>query len=283
VLAGALVAPFLLNALLALGRAYPPLEGLRDLEFRRVLSRCITVAVLAGMVPLLRRGGFLSRTPLGIPPVPGAFRPVAAGWLAGIVVVALVLGLGCGLGAYHFFPRSFSGSDAAHFLAVGLVVALVEELFFRGVVFGALRRDRGFAAAAVGASLFYSLLHFAKPTTPLAVVHAQWDSGLIALRYTFATLWPLSTTLAPVLTLLVLGVVLCRLYERQGHLYGAMGLHAGLVWAMLMGREVVERDTTRWVRLFGYNETVTSAWAAFPIALLFLGAVFWYTREKPGR
>lgn len=281
VLVGALLAPHVFNSLLALGRGISGWESLRDIEFRRVLSRCIMIAVLIGVIPLLRRGGFFSRARLGIPPVSGAVWMMAAGWLGGALVVLSVLGLGVSMGAYGFAATSAPGALVAKCLMVGLVVACVEELFFRGLVFGALRRRSGFVFAAVVASAIYALAHFAKPAPPLAIVYAPWHSGVGALRHTFASVWPLSFFLAPAITLLVLGLVLCRLYERQGHLYTAMGLHAGLVWTMLMGREVLERDTSRWLWLFGHTGTVTNAWAAVPVALLCWAVVAWMTRARP--
>jgi uncharacterized protein len=79
-------------------------------------------------------------------------------------------------------------------LAVGAVVApVVEELFFRGLLYGYLRDRRGIAAAVVVSSAVFAVMHFIPPLMP---------------------------------SLFVFGVVLALVYERYGSLYPAIALHA---------------------------------------------------------
>jgi membrane protease YdiL (CAAX protease family) len=84
--------------------------------------------------------------------------------------------------------------EAAWFLALVVVVVPVgEEVFFRGLVYGALRARWGAVAAAVASALFFTAVH-------LQVVHA--------------------------LPIFVLGVILAGLYERTGTLVPAIVAHA---------------------------------------------------------
>jgi membrane protease YdiL (CAAX protease family) len=89
--------------------------------------------------------------------------------------------------------------SAIAFVLAGLLVCVVapicEELFFRGFLFGALRR-RGFVVAALVSGVAFGLAHVA--SAPI---------GFIV---------PLAT----------LGVILALLYERTGSLYPPMALHA---------------------------------------------------------
>jgi membrane protease YdiL (CAAX protease family) len=79
-------------------------------------------------------------------------------------------------------------------LLVGAVAPLAEELFFRGFVFGALRRY-GFPVAALVSGLAFGGAHVT------------------------------SSPIGFLLPLAALGVILCVIYERTGSLVPCMGLH----------------------------------------------------------
>jgi len=99
--------------------------------------------------------------------------------------------------------KPFKGEGAGVLLLAGLtivaVVPFVEEFFFRGFLYRALRTRLGVTAAAlIDGVLFFGLAHLA-------------GSNLEALP-------PIA----------VGGVGLCLVYERTGSLYAAIGVHAGI-------------------------------------------------------
>ena len=72
-------------------------------------------------------------------------------------------------------PSLLAGAVAEGAL-VGLVVAVVEETFFRGLMYRAIDRESGFAAAAACTALVYASIHFfARVKIPAEEV--AWDSG----------------------------------------------------------------------------------------------------------
>lgn len=77
---------------------------------------------------------------------------------------------------------------------VGVVAPIAEEMFFRGFLFGALRRHGLPVAAGVG-GLVFGLAHVA------------------------------SSPIGFIVPLTALGVILCLLYERTGSLYPSIALH----------------------------------------------------------
>jgi uncharacterized protein len=91
-------------------------------------------------------------------------------------------------------------------LALGLIVAAVEEPIFRGFVLTQLQRDYGIAIAALGSSLIFALLHLV------------WDGKGAAPQL-------------PGLCLMGAVLVLAR-QVAGGSLGLAWGLHAGWVWAI---------------------------------------------------
>ncbi len=116
-------------------------------------------------------------------------------------------------------------------LLVGAIAPMAEELFFRGFVFGALRRF-GFPVAALVTGLLFGAAHVA------------------------------SAPIGYIVPLAVLGVILCGVYERTGSLYPGMALHSlnnavalgagdGRGWivpACLVGSGLVMTATLRGVR-----------------------------------
>ncbi len=154
-------------------------------------------AVLAAAAAL---GGRLRPSALGLRParlwssaglvVAGyvGFLALAAGWtsLLGITDrenVAVDLG-----------TRDSPAALAGGILLVCVAAPLAEELFFRGFLFGALRRRGLFVAAAV-TGLAFGLAHVA------------------------------SSPIGFLVPLAALGVILCLLYERTGSLYPSIALH----------------------------------------------------------
>lgn len=83
-------------------------------------------------------------------------------------------------------------------LAAVLIAPVVEEIFFRGMIFRSLRNGVGVVAAAVISGLFFGMLH--------------WD---------FATV----ERLLQVLPLVAFGIALALLYAWSGSLWGPIVLH----------------------------------------------------------
>jgi membrane protease YdiL (CAAX protease family) len=282
ILVGGLLAPPLFHGLVGLGRRFAALSALRNIEFTAVAARCVTVVVLAAMWPALRWSGMACRGALGLRAQPGWGRALFTGLVWGVIAVAGLWAAGWRLGAYTWNPPS-AGAMVGIILRTGLaacVVGLLEEFFFRGVVYGALRKSMRWWGAALWASVFYALLHFAQPAPPLGVVHVQWFSGWDLLRQVpgagvgWSNLWP------SIGTLFLAGLLLCRLYAQRGDLYFSIGLHAGWVWVMLMGFELMEREPEVHPFLFGTSGNVTRTYPAFLVALVCVPFVLRLVRVK---
>ena len=111
----------------------------------------------------------------------------------------------------------FAQIDAAPHVTILIVVFLapfVEEVLFRGLVFGNLRTKSRLAAYAVSCLLF-ALLH----VWQFAVVNQDITYFLLMIQY------------------LVPGLVLAGVYDYSGTLWASIGLHAAAnalsVWSML--------------------------------------------------
>ncbi|GHI85929.1 hypothetical protein Sxan_32930 [Streptomyces xanthophaeus] len=126
-----------------------------------------------------------------------------------------------------FEDRRYEAMDGGEvmlrvFVLVPVGTVLVEEIAFRGVLYGLVHRARGAVPATVVSSLLFGLWHVlpslhlaaAKP----AVNSVVGDSGLGAVL----------AVLGAVLFTAAAGVLFCELRRRSGSLLAPMGLH----WAV---------------------------------------------------
>jgi uncharacterized protein len=170
----------------------------------RLVTQALLAVTLVGIAFAVaggRGGGIASPRALGLR---RSLRPaigIAAAAYLGYIVIALVYSalvhpqqedvtrdLGFGHGAF--------GTIAAGLLIV-VAAPFSEEVFFRGFIFGGLRRRLSFPAAALISGLIFGLFHFTGPD---------------------------SVAVVPQLALL--GFALAWLYEETGSIYPPMAVHA---------------------------------------------------------
>ena len=226
VLLGALLAPWLFWLVQATG-----VEALTRHPFRRVFNRSVMIVALVGLWPLVRTLGIRSWSALGYPRRAGWWREILVGaaLATGSLVVAFVL---TGRSVDWENSKYTVAGALASVTATAVVVAFIEETFFRGAIQGALQRAwRGPVALAV-ASAVYSALHFLKPKgAHIAPESVTWRSGLDCLgQVVTASLLDEKVGVAFV-SLLLVGLILGWTFQRTGALYWALGLHGGWVVA----------------------------------------------------
>jgi uncharacterized protein len=245
-LGGALLAPWLYWLAQWAAGHWPALSGLAAKPFHRFLDRSLLGLALLCLWPLLHCGGARSWRDLGFVrqrrPARQILRGFALGWasLAAVALLALV----CGARAFtltHSAAEVFGHLLNATWAAV--VVAILEELVFRGALFGLLRQSMPWPAALVVSSAVYSAVHFIqKGETALPV---QWYSGL-------ALLWQMLCHPPPLVpaffTLFVAGSILALSYQRTGALYFSIGLHAGWIF---------------WLKAYGFLSHPSGAHSSF--------------------
>lgn len=234
----------LLGALLT----YPLLAtGWVDLPPRRVMGRLAQGFMLLGFWPFLQWSSLANRAALGFDLCrPAWLRRMAGGWLLGVLMLGVVLGLLVALGVR--VPVQWSPALAARLLSAaatallaGLLIALLEETFFRGALYHALRRREGARAAACWSALLYALLHFLKPHDLPPGQPLDWGSTGTMLLGVFTGLWRWEH-LDGLLSLFAAGVLLALVRERCGHIAWGVGLHAGWVFVIQVGRRATWAD-----------------------------------------
>ena len=273
VVLGALAAPPCYNAILAMARSGLLPAGLLEVEFERVLSRCVLVIVILGLYPAFKFSGIRSLEAVGYPAGAGRNRLLLPGLLVGLVSMGLLYLAGLFSGVLIFAPKDGGLAGRLGLICAGaVIVAFVEETLFRGILFSAVRRRMSFFTAAFSVGVFFALLHFAKPEPTVAVAHGHWYSGFSIIPDMFNLSGDLHHYVPFFFTLVLLALTLSSLYESTGSLAGPVGLHAGWIIAMRSGTYFFERNPEAASGLFGPSAYLHLSWAAFWLILLFFAA-----------
>jgi len=199
--------------------------------FHRYVDRSILGIALLGLWPLVKSLGFASVGEIGLVSPRGQGKKLAGGFLLGLVSLALVAGT-----AFVFHARvlntKLSGAEIVHKLlgaaATAIIVAVLEEILFRGALFGALRKVFHWIFALLISSFFYALMHYFKSADIAGPV--TWLSGLRLLPLMFQNLGNLQAMVPGFFNLTLAGILLGWAYQRTGNLYFSIGLHGGWIF-----------------------------------------------------
>jgi len=201
----------------------------------KLINTTAKLIAIPGFILIVRLFAINSKKGLGYGLARPAFiRDIMSGWLSGLVVLVVL-----SLALFAFGIRiTKPPADELFFLVFktilvaligGLLIGFIEETFFRGGLFGAIRKHNGFVVTLLLSSLFYASLHFIKPlpgSDPFA-----WYSGLQILSGAFTQLaeW---RSFDSFLALFGLGAFFAVVRERTGNIAYCIGLHAGFVFVI---------------------------------------------------
>ena len=261
---GALLAPWLYFGAQQAADTSAFFQRLAANPFHRFVNRAFMILALVGLWPFLRSLGIRTWADAGLVRPMGQAQRVLAGFLIGFGSLAIVVLLAWAWGARHWNPQAAYTRPLLGAVASAGVVALLEEVLFRGAIFGGLRRVMYWPIALGLSSLIYALVHFfQRPLSPLAI---RWDSGLQILPQMLHGFVELQTLIPGFLTLTLVGMLLGLAYQKTGNLYYSIGLHAGWIFWLKTGNFLTQpaSGTAAW---FWGTQKLIDGW----LALLVLG------------
>ncbi len=272
-LGGALLAPWLYHGAQWAAAQLPALQALAANPFHRFVNRSWLLLAAAGLWPFLRGIGVTSWNSAGLGRTNGAGRQLGGGFALGLASLAVVALLALAGGARRFNGDHTAMEFLKHLTNAGLAAVLVgvlEELFFRGALFGALRKACRWPAALVASSAIYALLHFfQRPESPDTV---HWASGLALVPRMMRGFGDLEMLVPGFFNLALAGVLLGLAYQRSGQLYFSIGLHAGWIfWLKSYGFLTSEANTA--ARWFWGTGKLIDGWLALLVLLPVAAAI----------
>lgn len=279
-----LAASLLLSALLH----YPLhllLGDLAGIPPHKLITRAGKLLALPGFFLLIIWLGLYSRPALGYGlPRPHFIRQMAIGWVIGtLILLALAAALiALDIRVLHRIRDGFWQDlikTLASGLVAGLLVALIEETFFRGALFQAIRRNGPAASAIALSSLLYAALHFIDPQPLPAGEPVGWFSGLQILSTAFGQFgeW---ATFDSFIALAAVGVFLGLVREYNGNIAYCIGLHAGWVTVIKCTKEFTNFNAKgEWAFLVGNYDGMTGYLAGAWISLLAIAYYLYRNRR----
>lgn len=268
-LGGALLAPPLYWLVQHFAHSFPKLAAA---PFHRYVNRALLGIAIVGLWPLVKNLGFASPQEIGIVKPRSQLKKLGAGVLLGLVSLAVIGGLAFGLHARQLNAK-VTGANLAHNLwsAVGtaIVVAVLEEILFRGALFGALRKAFHWIFALVFSSMVYAILHYFESADIAGPV--TWLSGLRLLPLMLRNLGNLHAAIPGFFNLTLAGILLGWAYERTGNLYFSIGLHGGWIF-WIKAYDAITRLTpgaNAWWWGSG-RMAIVNGWIALPVLVLTL-------------
>ena len=276
VLLACLLAPLVYNGLVVVGQHWDGWSRLETLRFGRVVSRVFLLSFVGFLFLALRHRGDGHVMLPGLRRCTGWRAMLGRGFLIGIATVGLTVAVVVMGGGLVWAPPVWTRwvPRIATYLIGALLIGWLEELFFRGMLFGWARRLAPWGVVAVGISLFFSWVHFISPPSPQVVDYVHWFDGfrvlprLVDTSEAFDYYWPFA------LNLFLIGMVLSTWYQRDGHLWGVIGIHAGWVWMLRTSRLFLDRNPEVMTWWWGPSSNVgRSGWTTVMLVAMWIWAL----------
>ena len=201
----------------------------------KIFNRLFMILAISLFFPCRRLLKIGSMGQLGLHSMREGYRDLLKGFsiaLASIIFLGAAMGLAEVFTIYFRLPFSVGLERSVKAMFAALTVGFLEEIFFRGMIFKGLLEDWRPTGAFVGASLFYSAIHFVKPAQKSYLEGLEPLAGFSHLIHTFEQFLNPLSILPGLVGLFLLGMLLSYAFFRTNSLYLSMGLHAGLVFGI---------------------------------------------------
>jgi membrane protease YdiL (CAAX protease family) len=257
--AAAVIAPFAARALAAGGYRFP---------FARIFDRVVMATMAAMMVlwarplrivPLLRRGFAGPLDNLG---------KLARGLAVAAAVIVLLTVLGAAFGGRDTTRAGEALARAPKYVAGAILIAIIEEGFFRAFVLGGMLEDFGRYGALALSSAVYALAHLVRSPARFYLAGFDAAAGFHNLGASLTQLTHPLAALPALVGLFLLGLALGEAFLLTGNVYFSAGLHAGLVIGVKLWPYggAAGAGPPHWIAGYGRPALVTGA-AAWAISL----------------
>jgi len=277
----------LVLAALLLPQLYPGIEALFGdaTEPSSALYRIAMLLMLFGFPWFLKRLQLLGWREIGftLPARPAwiaLFKGLGLGTaMLAVLAVALVLA-----GARVIDHADLPGAGELletllEGLVGGLLVGLIEEAFFRGMMHTGMRRRLAFWPTAILTGAFYAALHFVRPADLPAGAELDLAASLSMLGQGLAGPLQVTAIHDSFVALMIAGVLLSMVRERTGNICWVIGIHAGWVLVIKLTKLLTDTDKTDGLPIWiGHYDRVTGWMAAIWLALL--AGLYWH-RSRP--
>lgn len=220
-------------------------EKAKDAPYSRYFKRCIILAALVLVPPYLwwkKRSASDQFTPPKLSWQPSLARHLYWGALISFFSVFLLGASLQGAGWYEIKDSIDWGKAFKKACVAAFFVALVEELFFRGLLFNLFIVSFSRTKALIFLCLIFTFLHFLHPPKSLMVENpSHWFAGFEMLGLSITRLLSIHDFIYEFMSILIIGLILTYARVWTHSLYLSLGLHAGWVFAFKLFKEIYQQ------------------------------------------
>ncbi|MDB4459212.1 CPBP family intramembrane metalloprotease [bacterium] len=227
---GSLIAPQLHHLVQVLQGPLPFLADIADDPFRRYVTRCWMITAIVLLRWFLRSSGIGSCPQAGISGKEYLKRELLQGLLIGFISLAAIAFIAWAVGARTWNFDHEPSRYLKHFINATLaavIVGFIEELVFRGALFGSLKRGTSLITAILISSAVYAIVHFFERAD---VDEVHWYSGLILIPKMLRGFGNLEQIIPGFFNLTIAGSILAIAFQKTGRLWLSIGIHAGWIF-----------------------------------------------------
>ena len=263
--------------------------GLGDqFPLRKIISKSTQLFLVLSIFPamtLLK----ISKTDLGFAERTLFIKQLCKGFVLGFVTLipvfwvlyALKINV---LDSTQLWTVGLIAKKMAGALLLALIISLIEEPLFRGILLTGLKRKLPVMAAILISSFYYAALHFLNSHINLPFQDLNWFSGFTLLQDAFANL--LNPEILPAFfALLMVGIFLGLLRTKVKTSLGmCIGCHTCWVWLIKMSKSLFNTDFNAPYAFFvshydGVIGPLVTGWLFLAVVVFLLYERGWFTRK----
>lgn len=266
VLAAAVIAPLVAPLIASAGLHFP---------FPRIFDRVVMVMLAAALIWENRKLALVPRLRAGFSQPLSSLAAAGAGLMIGAAAIAVLWAL-ARLAApqnANAHPASLLITFAASLFSA-LVIAVIEEGFFRAFLLDGMAQDFGQRTGLLTSSGIYAAAHFVRSPARFEVSGVHPLVGLRTLAVSLGQLFHPIAAAPGLFGLFLLGLLLGLAFLKTGRVYFSIGLHASLIVGATTWRKFAPgaQSAPAWLSGYGRPPLISGA-AAWLITLALLIAV----------
>ena len=265
------------------------IDGLID--FDNFGKRLAMLAILLTIVAILKFRGLLDYNNVGwsVNKNQTRRRLLFYGFVVGIAMMLPVAGL------FHLSElRVFNLSPSfawdtfvvklASLLLAAFAVSLIEETFFRGVLFEGFLKDKAPLSAILFTALFFALIHFARIKGSELPADAPWYYGSVILADSISAHWD-GNYFSTALSLFLAGILLGIVRLKTANVWACIGIHSGWILTLKVDKKLSSfNKQSDWDFLVGpydfYNGWATAGWLTVIFLIYFTIVMYRKTSDS---
>jgi membrane protease YdiL (CAAX protease family) len=213
---------------------------------RKLIIRITQLSLLLSIFPAMAYLK-LNKQDLGFSPRPEFLKQLPIGFGLGLItllpvfIILYILGINI-IDEAQPWAIGLAVKKILISLLLALLIAVVEESVFRGMLLAGLKKNLPTLAAVLLSSTYFAALHFLDSKTAIPAQDFNLFSGFILLADAFANVVN-PHHLSAFLSLLAVGVFLAVLRTQAKQSLGlCIGCHAGWVWQIKMSGSLFNTD-----------------------------------------